>query len=48
VACGSLVATGLGSDAGLTGLGQAVALVRTADSAVADRIDKHLEGEPVA
>jgi sugar/nucleoside kinase (ribokinase family) len=48
VACGSLVATGLGSDAGLTDLGQALALVRTTDGAVANRIDKHLEGEPVA
>lgn len=48
VACGSLVATGLGSDAGLTGIGQALALLRTVAVAVADRIDKHLEGEPVA
>jgi sugar/nucleoside kinase (ribokinase family) len=48
VACGSLVATGLGSDAGLTDLGQAVALLRTVAGAVADRIDKQAEGEPVA
>jgi glutamate-1-semialdehyde 2,1-aminomutase len=37
-ACGSLVATGLGSDAGLAGIGQAVALLRTTNSAIADRI----------
>jgi len=48
VACGSLVATGLGSDAGLTHLGQALELLRTVAGAVADRIDKHAEGEPVA
>jgi hypothetical protein len=48
VACGSLVATGLGSDAGLISLGQALALLRTTAGAVADRIDKHAEGEPVA
>ena len=48
VACGSLCATGLGSDAGLTDLSQALATVRTAASAVADRIDRQLEGEPVA
>jgi sugar/nucleoside kinase (ribokinase family) len=48
VACGSLVATGLGSDAGLTSLGQALALLRTTAGAVADRIDQHVEGEPVA
>jgi sugar/nucleoside kinase (ribokinase family) len=39
VACGSLVATGLGSDAGLIALGQAVARLRDANGPVADRID---------
>ena len=39
VACGALVATGLGSDAGLTDLGQAVEQVRVANDAVADRIE---------
>ncbi len=48
VACGSLVATGLGSDAGLADFGQALALLRTVAGTVADRIDKHAEGEPVA
>jgi sugar/nucleoside kinase (ribokinase family) len=48
VACGSLCATGLGSDAGLTDLSQALAMVRTVTSAVADRIDSCVEGEPVA
>jgi sugar/nucleoside kinase (ribokinase family) len=48
VACGSLCATGLGSDAGLTDLSQALAMVRTVTSAVADRIDSRVEGEPVA
>jgi sugar/nucleoside kinase (ribokinase family) len=52
VACGSLVATGLGSDAGLTDLGQALARVRAANGAVADRIDarrhQHAEGNALA
>jgi sugar/nucleoside kinase (ribokinase family) len=48
VACGSLVATGLGSDAGLTSLGQAVALLRSVAGEAADRIGNHVEGEPVA
>lgn len=51
VACGSLVATGLGSDAGLTDLGQAVRLVRTANDSVAGRIDARrqiAEGKLVA
>jgi sugar/nucleoside kinase (ribokinase family) len=38
VACGALVATGLGSDAGLESLGQVVAFLRTANAEVADRI----------
>jgi sugar/nucleoside kinase (ribokinase family) len=51
VACGSLVATGLGSDAGLTDLGQAVRLVQTANGGAADRIDARrqiAEGKLVA
>jgi sugar/nucleoside kinase (ribokinase family) len=51
IACGSLVATGLGSDAGLTDLGQAVRVVRTANGGVADRIDARrqiAEGKLVA
>jgi sugar/nucleoside kinase (ribokinase family) len=38
IACGSLVATGLGSDAGLTGLEQALDLLRTAAPATAARL----------
>ncbi len=38
VACGSLVATGLGSDAGLESLGQALDFLRAADPQAADRI----------
>ncbi len=38
IACGALVATGLGSDAGLTGLGQALDLLRTAAPATAERL----------
>jgi len=38
VACGALVATGLGSDAGLESLDQVLALLRTANAEVADRI----------
>jgi len=45
VACGSLAATGLGSDAGLTGIGQAVALLRTVNTEVADRIHQCRIGE---
>jgi sugar/nucleoside kinase (ribokinase family) len=38
VACGSLVATGLGSDAGITSLGQVLEFLGTARAEVADRI----------
>jgi sugar/nucleoside kinase (ribokinase family) len=38
IACGSLVATGLGSDAGIEDLGQVLAFLRRAQPAVADRI----------
>jgi len=38
-ACGSLVATGLGSDAGLQSLGHAVEFLRSANAAAADRIE---------
>ena len=38
VACGSLVATGLGSDAGLTGLDQVLEVLRAASPEVASRI----------
>ncbi|HUC57773.1 MAG TPA: PfkB family carbohydrate kinase [Streptosporangiaceae bacterium] len=38
IACGSLVATGLGSDAGITGLDQALDLLRTAAPATAGRL----------
>jgi sugar/nucleoside kinase (ribokinase family) len=38
VACGSLVATGLGSDAGISSLGQALGFLRAANAEVADRI----------
>jgi sugar/nucleoside kinase (ribokinase family) len=38
-ACGSLVATGLGSDAGLQSLAHAVEFLRTANAPAADRID---------
>jgi sugar/nucleoside kinase (ribokinase family) len=38
VACGALVATGLGSDAGLESLDQVLGLLRTANAEVADRI----------
>jgi sugar/nucleoside kinase (ribokinase family) len=41
VACGALVATGLGSDAGLQSLGQVLDFLRTANAAVADRISTH-------
>ena len=39
VACGSLVATGLGSDAGLRDLAQAVEILRTSNAPAADRIE---------
>ena len=38
VACGALVATGLGSDAGITGLGQVLGFLRAANTEVAERI----------
>ncbi|HUB43197.1 MAG TPA: PfkB family carbohydrate kinase [Streptosporangiaceae bacterium] len=41
VACGALVATGLGSDAGLESLGQVLDFLQTANAEVADRIGKH-------
>jgi len=39
VACGSLVATGLGSDAGLRDLAHAVEILRTSNAPAADRIE---------
>lgn len=50
VACGALAATGLGSDAGIEDLGQAVALLRAAGSQAAGRIDQCRtgKGEPAA
>ena len=44
VACGSLVATGLGSDAGLQNLAQAAEVVRTANAPAADRIEAAAAG----
>ncbi len=44
VACGSLVATGLGSDAGLQSLAQAAEVVRTANAPAADRIEAAAAG----
>jgi sugar/nucleoside kinase (ribokinase family) len=41
VACGALVATGLGSDAGLESLDQVLAFLRAANAEVADRISTH-------
>ena len=38
IACGSLVATGLGSDAGITGLGQALDFLGRSQPSVAERI----------
>ena len=43
VACGSLVATGLGSDAGLTGLGQALDFLAAANPDAASRIAARCE-----
>jgi sugar/nucleoside kinase (ribokinase family) len=43
-ACGSLVATGLGSDAGLRSLAHAVEFLRTANDPAADRIEAAREG----
>jgi len=42
VACGALVATGLGSDAGLESLGQVLDFLRAASSGAADRIGARL------
>jgi sugar/nucleoside kinase (ribokinase family) len=47
VACGSLVATGLGSDAGIDSLRQAVDFLRAANPDAAERITTSI-GEPVA
>jgi sugar/nucleoside kinase (ribokinase family) len=47
VACGSLVATGLGSDAGLESLDQVMEFLRTADPAAAGRIRGHLQAAAV-
>jgi sugar/nucleoside kinase (ribokinase family) len=41
VACGALVATGLGSDAGLESLGQVLDFLRTANAEAAGRISRH-------
>jgi sugar/nucleoside kinase (ribokinase family) len=41
VACGALVATGLGSDAGLQSFGQVLDFLRTANASVAGRISTH-------
>jgi sugar/nucleoside kinase (ribokinase family) len=43
VACGSLVATGLGSDAGLTGLRPALGFLRPTAPACADRFSAALD-----
>jgi hypothetical protein len=52
VACGSLVATGLGSDAGIRGLGHVLRFLRAANAEVAERIAAHVaaaaKGERVA
>jgi sugar/nucleoside kinase (ribokinase family) len=47
VACGSLVATGLGSDAGLESLDQVLEFLRAADSAAAARIGDRAHGGAV-
>ena len=41
VACGSLVATGLGSDAGIEDLGQVLRFLEVSQPAVAGRIKEH-------
>jgi sugar/nucleoside kinase (ribokinase family) len=46
-ACGSLVATGLGSDAGIVSLDHAIAFLSRHQRAVADRISGQLAGPPV-
>ena len=48
VACGSLVATGLGSDAGITGLGQVIEFLRAAAPGPADRITAALDSRPAS
>jgi sugar/nucleoside kinase (ribokinase family) len=45
VACGALVATGLGSDAGLESLGQVLDFLRTANAEAAGRISRHATRE---
>jgi sugar/nucleoside kinase (ribokinase family) len=47
IACGSLVATGLGSDAGIEGLGQVLDFLSRAQPAVADRIAAAAAGPPI-
>ena len=56
IACGALVATGLGSDAGIESLGQTLDFLGRAQPAVADRIaaavarrarEEHLEKEQI-
>jgi sugar/nucleoside kinase (ribokinase family) len=47
VACGALVATGLGSDAGIEGLGQVLDFLHGALPEVAARIRSHMEKEQV-
>jgi glutamate-1-semialdehyde 2,1-aminomutase len=46
VACGSLVATGLGSDAGITGLRQVIDFLRAAAPGPAERIGAALQSDP--
>ena len=43
VACGSLVATGLGSDAGIEDLGQVLDFLERTQPAVAGRIKEHIK-----
>ena len=45
IACGSLVAAGLGSDAGIEGLGQVLDFLGRAQPAVADRIAAAAAGQ---
>jgi sugar/nucleoside kinase (ribokinase family) len=47
VSCGSLVATGLGSDAGITGLGDAIGFLRRAEPDAAARIAGRMACRPV-
>ncbi len=48
VACGALVATGLGSDAGLESLAQVLDFLRAANAETADRISAHCAANPGA